>query len=687
MRCRLSLLGVAVAAGALSLPGVTRDLNTSQGPALQPLQPFGQHAQVGLSTTQLGQPEVTGIAELEAYETTHISAGRTVEPSLQTYSYSRLAQPAAPRTYAGATNGDDIASSAVSSGCDRNAPGIANPAAIYCGELGYEYEVVDTDEGQHGTCVFPDGSECDAWRFLEGKCGQSYSYCATQGYDLITKTDGRNPFSTEYSVCVHGQEEIGAVTELMGLSEKATRGTAPAGQSPSPPEEGVSGVRVPSSFDWRNENGQDWMTAVKDQGNCGSCWAFSAVGIVEPIYNISTNNSSLDLDLSEQYLVSDCFTYHDCCGGWHDTALHFIRDQGIPDEACLAYVDESGCTCGGGTCDSNCAHSGPDRCSDATCLDRCADWADRLVRIDDRGSVPASLMRDKIVEKGPLSVAMGIGHGYGGYFDGDIYRCTDDSGVNHGVVIAGYEDAGAYWIVKNSWGSFFGDGGYFKVGYGECAIDSWVYYADPLPPGEPDLVVTSVSNPPSSGHLGQSFDVYDTTHNQGSGSAGGSTTRYYLSTDPVKSEGDTLLEGSRSLPALPPGASDSGMATVTVPMSTPADIYFLLACADDDDVVDEGSNENNNCRASVDRMAVSPNCGDVDCSDGPVPVDAVDAMFIIQHEVGLRPCSDQCPPPEGTLYCPACDPVDCDTDCDVVDAMFVLQYVVGIRPKLCDCGG
>jgi len=82
--------------------------------------------------------------------------------------------------------------------------------------------------------------------------------------------------------------------------------------------------------------------------------------------------------------------------------------------------------------------------------------------------------------------------------------------------------------------------------------------------------------------------------------------------------------------------------------------------------------------------AIQPNglCGDVDC-DGDV--DAVDAMFIVQHEVGLRPCSDQCPPPFGTLYCLACNRADCDTDCDVVDALFVLQHVVGLRPNICAC--
>jgi len=76
-------------------------------------------------------------------------------------------------------------------------------------------------------------------------------------------------------------------------------------------------------------------------------------------------------------------------------------------------------------------------------------------------------------------------------------------------------------------------------------------------------------------------------------------------------------------------------------------------------------------------------CGDVNC-DGIVSV--VDALFILQYEVGLRDGSDQCPAPSGYLYLPACD-VNCDGACNVVDALFVLQYEVGLRPELCVCGG
>jgi len=376
--------------------------------------------------------------------------------------------------------------------CDGNALGMANPAAVYCRELGYEYEIVDADRGQDGICVLPNGSSCGGWSFLEGSCGGSYSYCARHGYGWATKTDGRNPFSRTYSVCVRGQQEIGAATELMGLSAKATKGSLPVAQSPAPPEEGGS-VGAPSSFDWRTYNGQNWMTPVKNQGSCGSCWAFSAVGVVEAIYDISTGNPDLDLNLSEEYLVADCLTYNSCCGGWMDTAFGFIRDDGVPDESCLPYVDASGCTCGGGTCDSNCTYNSSGICSDATCSDRCSDWQSRLLTIDATGGVSSSqsAIKQALVDTGPLSVAMGIGSSYGGGFDGDIYRCTNDDGANHGVIIAGYDDAGGYWIVKNSWGSGWNGDGYFKVGYGECAIeDDPVSYAVPgPPPGQYELTM------------------------------------------------------------------------------------------------------------------------------------------------------------------------------------------------------
>lgn len=398
-------------------------------------------------------------------------------------------------------------------GCDGDVPGMANPAAVYCHELGYEYKAVDTQGGQHGTCVFPDGSECEEWAFLEGACGQSYSYCARHGYDVVTKTDGKNPISSEYGVCVRGQQEVGPVTELMELSEKSTRGSYPVEQAPTPAELGGDSTgSLLSSFSWR-----DRMTSVKNQGSCGSCWAFSTLGVVEAMYNI--RGHGFNLDLSEEYLVSGSLAHdesNNCCGGWTDEALAYVRDSGVPDEACLPYVDggAGGCSCSTSSCGSNCTYRTGDECSDRRySADRCTDWQSRLRKISDTGTVAndQDAIKQKLVAVGPLAVSMCIGTTCGGYYDGEIFKCSGASDVDHGVVVVGYDDAGGYWIVKNSWGVGFQDQGYFKVGYGQCLIETGVLYAD-LPgsvvggmQGLPDVVQAPAGESASSGASGPPY--------------------------------------------------------------------------------------------------------------------------------------------------------------------------------------
>ena len=106
------------------------------------------------------------------------------------------------------------------------------------------------------------------------------------------------------------------------------------------------------------------------------------------------------------------------------------------------------------------------------------------------------------------------------------------------------------------------------------------------------------SRPRPSWRPGTTFSVTDTVQNAGTGEAGASTTRYYLSLDAVKSPGDMLLTGTHSVPGLAPGASHTGTVTVTIPATTSPNSYFLLACADDLNAVTE-SNEGNNCIASA----------------------------------------------------------------------------------------
>ena len=342
---------------------------------------------------------------------------------------------------------------------------LGNPAADYCQTImGYDYQVVTAaDGGQNGVCLMPDGETCDQWDFYAGTCGQAYSWCEQAGYTLETRADGKDPYAFEYSACVDKDgREVGSTALLSGLTalespkkvDLAELGFEDETVTPQA-DHGVP----PASIDWRNYLGQNWVTPVKDQLSCGACWAFSAVGVAEASHNIIASNPNLDLDLSEQYLVSDCYPAYNCGGGFEYNALGFIRTNGVVDEPCYPYLS-----------------------ANSLCDARCSDWGMRLTFVPNNHTAltyTSTDMKNYLSNYGPITIAFGYGTDFGGGFDSNrVYRCTNDTGsggsdgANHAVVAVGYNDAGGYWIAKNSWGTGFEDNGYFKIGYNECNVET-----------------------------------------------------------------------------------------------------------------------------------------------------------------------------------------------------------------------
>ena len=211
------------------------------------------------------------------------------------------------------------------------------------------------------------------------------------------------------------------------------------------------------SFDWRNKDGKDWMTPVRHQGSCGSCWAFSAIGVVEAAINIYANDPDIDMDLSEQHLVSDCCNAGNCGGGWPDWALKYVRDTGVSEESCFPYTRSNGaCT-------------------------PCSGWDENPWKIENYKYVSSSkdAFKSALQEYGPLSVVLKAPDDWF-YYRGGVYEpawtATDGVGwANHAVVLVGWDDSNSCWIIKNSWGSGWGENGYARVLYGNLEKYNYAY--------------------------------------------------------------------------------------------------------------------------------------------------------------------------------------------------------------------
>ena len=213
---------------------------------------------------------------------------------------------------------------------------------------------------------------------------------------------------------------------------------------------------LPGRFDWRD---YVVLPPVRDQGGCGACWAFSTLGALECIIKIK---DGVDVDLSEQWLVSCNQEGWGCAGGWfaHDY-LQWKTDPcsgtGPVMEASFPYV----------------AWDAPCFCPYVHVPDYLiADWA--------YISGGTNAIKQAIMEYGPVSVTV-ASSGFSGYGGGIYGNCSADV-VDHGVVLVGWDDNQGdhgVWFMRNSWGEAWGeDGGYMRIPYGCSHIADVAIYTD-----------------------------------------------------------------------------------------------------------------------------------------------------------------------------------------------------------------
>jgi len=236
-------------------------------------------------------------------------------------------------------------------------------------------------------------------------------------------------------------------------------------------------VTADSSVDWRQKGA---VTPVKNQAQCGSCWAFSSTGSMEGINFIKTGKL---VSLSEQQLVDCDRVDNGCGGGIMDQAFKYVMNNGGIDTE-----DDYSYTARDGTCQTSKA-------------------AKHVVTIDSYQDVPVNSKDDlmKAITAQPVSIAIEADHADFQNYAGGVFSDDCGTSLDHGVLAVGY-DSGAsepYWIVKNSWGSAWGMDGYIKLAMnvggsqGQCGILEHPVYPEKNGPNPPPSPPSPPSPPPS----------------------------------------------------------------------------------------------------------------------------------------------------------------------------------------------
>ncbi len=211
---------------------------------------------------------------------------------------------------------------------------------------------------------------------------------------------------------------------------------------------------LPTKFDHRDVGGKNYTTPPKNQGGCGSCVAHGVVAVMETTYRRSIASDSYNLDLSEAHLFY-CHGGEEgrtCANGWFpDQALDKCKDKGVTLESVYPYTgNQQACAVPTGW-EANVAKSlGKTKLTGRT---KIKEW------IATRGSVTGCFI---------------VYQDFFSYRSGVYRHVSGEAAGGHCVEIIGYDDALGCWICKNSWGTNWGEGGYFKIAYGQAQIETWL---------------------------------------------------------------------------------------------------------------------------------------------------------------------------------------------------------------------
>lgn len=211
-------------------------------------------------------------------------------------------------------------------------------------------------------------------------------------------------------------------------------------------------VSAPARFDHRNVNGRDFTTPVRDQGGCGTCVSHGTAAVMETTWQRANNRPDSGINFSEAHL-------HYCHGGktcsqgwWPDEAMAKVKQHRLAAEDKFPYGSATTCQVASGWQSTSSSFA-----------------SGSIVR-------GRAAMKEWIAAKGSLTGCFVVYQDFFSYQSGVYRHVSGGVAGGHCVEIIGYDDSLAAWLCKNSWGTGWGDDGFFWIGYGQCRIEN---YADP----------------------------------------------------------------------------------------------------------------------------------------------------------------------------------------------------------------
>ena len=286
-----------------------------------------------------------------------------------------------------------------------------------------------------------------------------------KSYDTIEEFNTRmalfqktNTFVKEWNSQPNQTSTVGHnfISDMTEEEKKGLRGLLEDGTErvEAPLHQVLPGDTYDNTIDWcttTNPKGVSKCTPIKNQGQCGSCWTFSSTGAIEGAWAISTGQL---VDLAEQELV-DCagakYGSMGCNGGQMEGAFKYVIEHGQCALSAYPYTAKDG------TCE---------KCTAVAHISSCSDVKPN-VQISLKGAVSQQ----------PVSIAIEADTKYFQSYSGGILTSSScGTNLDHGVLIVGYgkENGIEYWLVKNSWGTSWGDKGYVKIARSDSTDDAGI---------------------------------------------------------------------------------------------------------------------------------------------------------------------------------------------------------------------